>query len=110
VVDFYFAGQDALLYDVAITVNAWCSTADGRLNEDTTCALLAAYHASRPFTQAERLAWPAMLRGAALRFWLSRLLDAHRPRSGAMVRVRNPDEYRLILSRRIEAGSALPWV
>lgn len=110
VVDFYFAGQDALLYDVAITVNAWCSTAEGRLNADTTRALLNAYHASRPFTRAERLAWPAMLRGAALRFWLSRLLDTHQPRFGAMVRVRNPDEYRLILSRRIEAGFELPWV
>ncbi len=110
VVDFYFAGRDALLYDVAITVNAWCSGADGGLNEDTARALLVAYHGIRPFTEAERLAWPAMLRGAALRFWLSRLLDTHQPRSGEMVRVRNPDEYRRILRRRIEAGLELPWV
>ena len=110
IVDFYFAGQDALLYDVAVTVNAWCSAEDGRLDEEAARALLAAYHALRPLTRKEHAAWPAMLRGAALRFWLSRLFDMHLPRPGEMVRVRNPEQFRNILLRRIESGFDLPWV
>lgn len=110
IVDFYFAGQDALLYDVAVTVNAWCSTEDGNLDDEAVRDLLAAYHALRPLTRKERMAWPAMLRGAALRFWLSRLFDMCLPRPGEMVRVRNPDQYRNILRRRIQAGFDLPWV
>jgi homoserine kinase type II len=110
IVDFYFACQDALLYDVAVTVNAWCSAEDGGLDDEAARALLTAYHAGRPLTRMEHMAWPAMLRGAALRFWLSRLFDMHLPRPGEMVRVRNPEHYRNILRRRIEAGDNLPWV
>jgi homoserine kinase type II len=110
IVDFYFAGQDALLYDVAVTVNAWCSAEDGSLDDEAARDLLAAYHALRPLTRMEHMAWPAMLRGAALRFWLSRLFDSYLPRPGEMVRVRNPDQYRNILCRRIQAGFDLPWV
>ncbi|MDD5295270.1 MAG: homoserine kinase [Rhodocyclaceae bacterium] len=110
IVDFYFAGQDALLYDVAVTLNAWCSLDDGGLDDASAQALLNAYHALRPLTRVEHLGWPAMLRGAALRFWLSRLHDLHLPRPGEMVRVRNPEQFRDILRRRIEAGPLLPWV
>lgn len=105
--DFYFAGIDDLLFDVAVTVNDWCGQADGSLDRGRCDALLAAYHASRPLTASERAAWPLMLRAAALRFWISRLHDFHRPRSGAMVVQRNPDDYRSILQARIASDQEL---
>jgi len=101
VIDFYFAGHDALLFDVAVTVNDWCGLPDGALDLARVDALLAAYHSSRPFTDAERSLWPVMLRAAALRFWLSRLADRTLPRAGELVLVKNPDEYRNILHHRI---------
>ena len=108
VIDFYFAGFDTLLFDVAVTVNDWCSTPDGRLDPARSATLLAAYHAERPFTAEEADAWPAMLRAAALRFWLSRAADFHLPRSGELVLVKNPDEYRDILRLRIADVPPLP--
>jgi homoserine kinase type II len=110
VIDFYFAGHDALLFDVAVTVNDWCAAADGGLDPARSTALLAAYAENRPFSDTERAAWPAMLRAAALRFWLSRLEDFHLPRAGEMVLVKDPDEYRQILRQRARAAAvpALP--
>jgi homoserine kinase type II len=110
VIDFYFAGNDALLFDLAVTVNDWCSHPDGTLDAARTGALLAGYHAERALTGAERIAWPAMLRAAALRFWLSRAEDFHLPRDGEMVLVKDPNEYRDQLRLRIDAGTTLPWV
>lgn len=109
VIDFYFAGHDALLFDVAVTVNDWCAQDDGELDPGGVRCLLTAYHEVRPFSAAEADAWPAMLRAAALRFWLSRLADALLPRAGEMVLVKDPDEYRNILLRR-SAGTRLPWL
>ncbi len=108
VIDFYFAGHDALLFDVAVTVNDWCTTPDGALDAARCTALLGAYHAERPFTTAERGAWPAMLRAAALRFWLSRAADFHLPREGEMVLVKDPAEYRDILRLRTAGVPPLP--
>jgi len=110
VIDFYFAGHDALLFDVAVTVNDWCTAAAGALDPLCCEALLGAYHAERPFTAAERAAWPAMLRAAALRFWLSRVEDFHLPKAGEMVQVKPPAEYRDILRLRIAGAPALPEV
>ncbi|AWI79954.1 homoserine kinase [Parazoarcus communis] len=110
VIDFYFAGNDTLLFDVAVTLNDWCSLDDGSLDPVRSDAFLHAYHAERPFSDAERAAWPAMLRAAALRFWLSRAEDFHLPREGEMVLVKNPDEYRDILRQRIAWSPALPAV
>ncbi|OGA20842.1 MAG: homoserine kinase [Betaproteobacteria bacterium RIFCSPLOWO2_02_FULL_67_19] len=111
VIDFYFAGVDCLLFDVAVCVNDWCladHASDRRLDETRTRALLGAYAALRPISAPERAAWPVMLRAAALRFWLSRLRDFHRPRSGALVRVHDPEHFCEVLRLRAGAAAA-PW-
>ena len=89
-------------------VNDWCCGPDGELDAERAHALLTHYHAERAFTPAERAAWPAMLRSAALRFWISRLEDLHLPREGEMVQVKDPDEYRRILEQRRAHPPALP--
>ncbi len=107
-IDFYFACNDCLLYDVAITVNDWCMGEGSRLDEQRTRALLDAYHAVRPFTPAEKELWPLALRVAALRFWISRLFDLHKPRDGELVHTHNPDQFKSILQQHIAAdGIAL---
>ncbi len=112
IIDFYYACNDILLYDVAVTVNDWCSYPDASLDMPTTLVLLRAYHAKRPFTAIERGAWPVMLRAAALRFWLSRLYDLHFPRPGEITHIKNPDEYKNILLDRRANESFLQrnWV
>jgi homoserine kinase type II len=109
VIDFYFAGVDAWLFDVAVTLNDWCVEADGTLDRARAEAFLAAYDAVRPFAAADRAAWPVMLRAAALRFWLSRLHDFHLPRRGELVHAHDPEHFRRILELRIRDAGALPW-
>ncbi len=97
IIDFYYACNDALLYDVAVTVNDWCSDEDGSINKDRYRALIDQYRRQRPFSDEERVAWPAILRAAALRFWLSRLLDMHFPRPGEITQTKDPEVFRNIL-------------
>ena len=105
--DFYFAGVDTWLFDVAVTVNDWCIDLDsGALDTARVRALVDAYHAVRPFSAAEVQAWHAMLRAAALRFWLSRLYDFHQPRDAHMLTPHDPGHFERILRRRI--SDALP--
>jgi homoserine kinase type II len=100
--DFYFAGCDTWLFDVAVTVNDWCIDLDsGRFDEARLRALLSAYHAVRLFTAEEHQAWEPMLRAAALRFWLSRLYDLHMPRDAEMLTPHDPRHFERILRERI---------
>ncbi len=100
--DFYFAGCDTWLFDVAVTVNDWCIDLDtGALDPARVRAMLDAYHAVRPFTADEQAAWQPVLRAAALRFWLSRLYDLHCPRAAEMLTPHDPTHFERILRERI---------
>lgn len=101
--DFYFAGCDHWLFDVAVTVNDWCIDIDsGELDHARARALLDAYHHVRHFTEAEQQSWQTMLRAGALRFWLSRLVDFHQPRDAEMLTPHDPVHFERILRLRIQ--------
>ena len=92
-IDFYFACTDALAYDVAICLNAWCFEADHSYNVTKGRSLLQAYGTVRPLSAEERAALPLLARGAALRFLLTRLVDWFDVPQGALVRPKVPMEY-----------------
>jgi len=92
-IDFYFACTDALAYDVAICLNAWCFENDHSYNVTKGRSLLQAYATVRPLSDDERAALPLLARGAALRFLLTRLVDWFDVPPGALVRPKDPLEY-----------------
>jgi homoserine kinase type II len=109
VIDFYYACNDALIYDLAVTINDWCAESDGHLNAARAQALLAAYCARREPTVAERSNWNLVLRAAALRFYLSRLYDWTFPREGDVVHIKDPEFYRRVLvAHREHPSPVLP--
>jgi homoserine kinase type II len=92
-IDFYFACTDALAYDVAVCLNAWCFESDQSYNVTKGRALLQAYAQVRPLAEEERSALPLLARGAATRFLLTRLADWFNVPPGALVRPKDPLEY-----------------
>ncbi len=92
-IDFYFACNDALAYDVAVCLNAWCFEKDLSFNITKGRALLRAYEELRPLTAPEREAMPQLARGAALRFLLTRAYDWLNTPKDALVSRKNPLEY-----------------
>ena len=106
VLDFFFAGTDAWLFDIAVCLNDWCTDLDsGRLDEQRATAFVAAYGLERALEAVEHRLMPAMLRAAAFRFWLSRLWDRHLPRAAELLDAHDPAHFERVLRERI----ASPW-
>jgi homoserine kinase type II len=110
--DFYFAGCDTFLFDIAVCLNDWCvnhrqDTTDGSHDAQRAQALLAAYQTVRPLSAAERSLLPALLRAGALRFWISRLWDLHLPREAAMLQAHDPTHFERVLRDRAMHANAL---
>ncbi len=105
-IDFYYACNDVLAYDVAITVNDWCLAENGDFDAARLNAFMLAYTAVRPFTDAEKQAWQGLLCIAALRFWLSRLYDWHFPAAGELTHAKDPDYFKNILLKRVMPAEA----
>ena len=101
ILDFYFAGFDVLLFDVAVCLNDWCVQLDsGRQDPVRTTAFMTAYQSVREFTAQERGLLPVLLRAAALRFWVSRLWDHHVPRQAAVLKGHDPCHFERVLRER----------
>ncbi len=105
--DFYFAGVDTWLFDVAVCLNDWCTLhsedthTDGTHDAEKTQAFITAYQAVRPFTPAERQLLNPMLRAGALRFWTSRLWDFYLPREASMLKPHDPKHFERVLRQRV---------
>lgn len=99
-IDFYYACHDVLAYDVAIAVNEWCVDTAGTFVDEKLAVFMNAYQAVRPFSAEEKAYWPALLRRAALRFWLSRLYDFHYPVAGELTHAKDPAHFERVLLNR----------
>ncbi len=93
IIDFYFACTDALAYDIAICLNAWCFEPDGSFNATKARLMLNGYRKVRPLSAEELQALPLLARGAAMRFLLTRLYDWVNTPAGALVKRKDPLEY-----------------
>lgn len=106
VIDFYFAGVDTFLFDLAVTANDWCidtrnGQASGELNAKLLEALLTGYQTIRRLSAHECALWQDMLRSAGLRFWTSRLYDFYMPRTAEVLNAKDPTHFeRVLLARR----------
>lgn len=107
-IDFYFAGCDTWVFDVAVSVNDWCIERNtGLFKTELLKAWLQAYNEVRPFTQAEKDAWPLVLEAAALRFWVSRLFDYFMPRPAQNLTPHDPTHFERILQQRRQQPTSL---
>ncbi len=100
IIDFYYAYNGFSIYDLAVTVNDWCTSGDINRDKENIVAFLMAYQTIRYIEKNERNAWIYVLRLAALRFWLSRLQDKYFPRSGEITHTKDPDRFKAIIEDR----------
>ena len=108
--DFYFAGCDSFLFDLAVCLNDWAiDLPTGQHDEVRALAMIQAYQTVRPLTAAERELLPAMLRAGALRFWTSRLWDWHLPRDATMLQPHDPTHFERVLRERAHKPWLLNW-
>ena len=99
--DFYFAGTDKWLFDLAVTVNDWCiNLATGELDIQRYNAMMSSYQSVRTLKPEELASWQLMLRAAALRFWVSRLWDFYLPRDAQMLTPHDPTHFERVLTQR----------
>jgi homoserine kinase type II len=104
-IDFYFACEDALAYDLAVCLNAWCFSPAGAFHAGAAARLVGGYEELRPLLPRERAALPVLAWGAAMRFYITRLADWGRADPGALVRPKDPLEYeRKLAFHRSAAG------
>jgi homoserine kinase type II len=107
--DYYFAGDDTWLFDLAVVLNDWAvDLPTGQADAARALSLLDAYQRARPLQDAERRLLPAMLRAGALRFWLSRLWDLHLPRAASLLKPHDPAHFERVLRARVRATRAVP--
>ena len=108
VFDWYFAGVDSWIFDLAVALNDWCiDPPSGALESARTRALLDAYQQERPLQADERALLPDALRAAALRFWTSRLADYHLPRDAHLLTPHDPAHFERVLRQRVDAEQNL---
>ena len=111
IIDLYNACSGYLLYDLAIVANDWCISADSQFDPERLDALLRAYAQVRPFEASEYIAWPVLIRTAAMRFWLSRLISLHRldknQYEGEQL-IKDPEPLKRILQQHIAYPGELP--
>ena len=93
VIDFYFACSDFLAYDIAVCLNAWCFERRGEFNLTKGRALISSYENVRRLEPRERAAIPVLARSAAMRFFLTRLVDLAATPKDALVKPHNPLDY-----------------
>jgi len=109
IIDFYYASDEYLLYDLAVVVNDWCIDESGLPEQSRYQALMQHYLAKRALTESEQANWNMVLRAAALRFWLSRLQDKLFPREGELTQIKNPDAFLAILKQHRERPLTLDF-
>lgn len=106
IIDFYYACDEYLTYDLAVAINDWCVDEHGLVDPERYRELMQAYLRHREFTDEEIRHWNLMLRAAALRFWLSRLQDKLFPREGEMTQIKTPEVFsRILLQHREQTFS-----
>jgi len=104
--DFYFAGVDTWLFDLCVALNDWCiDLSSGALDPERALAMVTAYERVRLLTPNEHRLLPAVLRAAALRFWISRLWDFHLPRPASLLKPHDPTHFERVLVQRRDQ----PW-
>tara|TARA_Y100000590_G_scaffold13842_2_gene16679 strand:+ start:8780 stop:9721 length:942 start_codon:yes stop_codon:yes gene_type:complete len=102
VIDFYYSCYDPYIYDLAIVVNDWCNEENNSINLEKFTLLVTEYNKYKKITDDEKTSWKNALVSAALRFYLSRLIDLHYPKIGEITHIKDPSVFENILIDRIE--------